>query len=335
VEGSVPEDNVPEPQPGDPVPDEQRNTLLEARMTQLGIDFKPPVYAAISAIRKDEASQVRESVNRGRAEMVDRMATQMQAGAVLPPIIVNEADMVLDEGNTRLAAHMKIGRHAIAVYLIKARSLAARRQLAAWCNATHGQPLTPTETVRLAEEWINQGIPQEKIAEMLDVRVDYVRRVSRELEFQERAARLNVQAPTLTRATQRSIAQAAKNDPVFVELTRLAEAAGLTQSDVDKIGRDLASARSDQAAVKVLEAERERRGEQIDQRQRGIQKPIPNYSTQLAMHLSWVLKRSVTDLVEYNPDRRRRAIEEVRQAYVLLGNLLRAYDEDPMNAEAA
>lgn len=94
-----------------------RNTQVEALLDDWNLRWEIEIVE-IASIRDIDDQQVRNATDRAIPESVETYALQMDGGSPFPPIVLRSPDTKID-GNTRLAASIKLGMTHIWAYVVR------------------------------------------------------------------------------------------------------------------------------------------------------------------------------------------------------------------------
>lgn len=287
---------------------------VEDRLRARRIDFTFEPNLRLDGVVAAEGHQVRLIEHRAPAEMVNRYAEQMKAGAVFPAIVVNDRGELID-GNTRRLASIKAGRDVIAAYICAGLSALEARSLSVELNQCHGLSMTEEEVHAFVTGAVHEGqtLDTKSYARMTGVRASTLSRWMAQANFHMRARRAGI-AEALIDALSQS-AQATLNGvrltPVLVQLTSLAVSAGVSATDLRHLVVSVNAASSEADALDVVAAERDARRDDI----RAIASGFATHrSTGLrsAMHIVALLNLDVDDLLDVRPEKQEETVVRLR-----------------------
>lgn len=294
-------------------PHSASSSQVEDRLRARHIDFKLEPNLGIDTIVDAEGQQVRSIEHRAPGPMVTRFAEQMKAGATFPAIVINENGELID-GNTRRLAAVKAGRSTIAAYICHGLTPLQARSLSVELNQCHGLSMTDEEIYAFVRGAVQEGqsLDTKAYARMTGVRPAKLERWKAQATFQLRARRCGI--PDAHVAGLPGSAQAALNGirltPVLIAATSLATAGRMTSGDIRKLVVAINAATSEAAALAVVAAERDSRGQDIRSIASGFS-PTNRPSRRSAMHVAALLKITVDDLLDVAPDRRTATVENL------------------------
>lgn len=256
--------------------------------------------------------QIRDGAHNAPRFQVTQYAEAMKRGDVFPPIIVTK-DGYIDDGNTRVHAARQARRATLPTFILdepldgSTEQVRQRlRALGAGLNIRNGRGIDRNEIVtavlHLAE---NPAYTAVRIGALLSVTEATVNGILAERRAEERAKRLGVPnngslSVTLLRRLGR--ASARLNDTPFRALFNLAQDAGLKEDELSTLIKHVQVAGSDHEAIRIVEADRAARREQIAL-YKASGKSRPLVPAQLRQHLGFVngFENHVGALMETNP----------------------------------
>jgi hypothetical protein len=312
-------------------------TSLEHFLSDMGVPFARENAAALDGLVRIDESQVRSVRNRAPKEQVTIYAVQYANGAEFPPIVICEIKMpngrvqrILVDGNTRVGAAGRLHWNTLPAYVIQCTSADQMFLIATKLNGENGNPFEKEEALANAGRLLLQGHSPKQVAMLTGYEANYVRKLQREIEFEERRQQMSLDVATdISRHQRAAITKAARLDPVFVELARLVSDSGLRTQDIDKLGDAIGDANSQEQQLRLIAEKRlePEIAERIRRRREGIPSGKPSLPTQASMHIGWLYKQTASQLVDYDPSHRQRNIMQIRQAIMVLQQLLEAYGE--------
>lgn len=222
---------------------------------QLKWEFVPEL-SLVDQLQVIDEAQVRDLDHVAPSERVHEFALQMKGGAVFPPLVLMEPNILID-GNTRASAGREIGRTHLPAYRVQVPDIDFGKMLAAALNQMGGARLTSSEANSVAVRMMNLRFSDDQIARELGYAAESVRRWRREAEFGERAVRLELNGPAaeLTKS-QRQIAAKVAHDEPFVELVKLIADTKPDPKDLKELAEVVEKAPSDEQAVEAIKAAR-------------------------------------------------------------------------------
>jgi hypothetical protein len=258
--------------------------------------------------------QVRAEKHVAPPAEVRKYAEAMRRGEKFPPIVMTKDGYTVD-GATRIGAALKNKFPGLPALVLDESFEGASEQsvqrfvgLGAAFNLRNGKGIDRAE-IRKAIERLgaNRAYDATRIAALLGVTEAVVRAIMQERRARERAARLNIVIDGNINASQlKAVGRAEKsiNDGPFAELLSLIQDAGLSTKEIADLVKKIKAAKSDDAAIQILEDDREARHEQIAMKKATGGKTITPNSSKLRQHLGFVLKfmnGHAHEAVERNP----------------------------------
>lgn len=273
-------------------------------------------YTEVSQYNLDNLSidrrvQVREVKHYAPSENVNQFAIQM-GESVFPPIVVTSDGWIVD-GNTRVAARLKRKeKFSPAIVLDVEYNSSSPKQknmlfgLAATLNAQGGERLTSKETREVAEKLINLGWKTDQIGRAIGLKASGVTAVKQELAAAEKLERVGIKVNgSAGSAPLRALGSGPAidlNDVPFKELAELSMDAGFNVAEIKAAAKAAKDARSDEAAIEFIRAQRVENGDRIAEKKL-TGKGKPPMARQLRQHLGFVTKFAgrEQELVETDP----------------------------------
>jgi predicted transcriptional regulator len=278
---------------------------------QLG--FKPKFDHDYPTPDYNKRVQVRAEKHVAPAAEVAKYAAAMLRNEKFPPIVVTR-DGYLDDGATRAAAAKKNKFPTIPGLILDESFEGASQQvrerlfaLGAAFNARNGKGIDRGEIRNVVEQLARNPLyDATRIAALLGVTEGMVRGFITERKGRDRAVQLGIEVGKLTAGQLKTIGRAEKTilDGPLTRLFELIIDAGLAGKDITALLRAMKECRSEAAAIKLLDDEREARREQIAMRRATGGRPIIAVAAQLRQHLGFVLKYcngQAAEAVERNP----------------------------------
>lgn len=291
-----------------------RSPQIEQMLKDRGIDSEFEANLAIADIREVDGFQVRRVENRAPKDQVNKYATAMKHGATFPAIVVNDSLEKID-GNTRLQARIKNGDDTIAAYILYGVTALEARSLSVELNQSNGLAMTDDEIRKFIADSIDEGQHPEvrTLARMTGVRETKITRWIAETQFLTRATEAGIAERHLKRlpASTRSTLQSTKLAAVFEAATVLAAEAKLPTAEVKRLVAQLNGASSEQAALAIVEAEREARADEIRAMAAGFS-PRDRRSKGSAQHIGGLVRFEVDDLLDVAPDKQYETFQRVK-----------------------
>lgn len=282
-----------------------RSPQTEAMLKGRSLDFEFEPNFAVADIRDAEGIQVRLDKNRAPKDQVAKYATAMKHGATFPAIVVNENNELID-GNTRVQARRKNGDDTIAVYVLFGVTALDARSLSVEMNQSNGLAMTDDEIRAFIEGAVKDGQHPEvrSLARMTGVRETKITRWIAEMLFEGRSTRAGISERHIAvlPASTRAALQATRLEAVFEALTVLCAEAKLPTALVKKMVGQVNGAPSEQAALKIISAERMLRADEIRAVASGFS-PRDRASKGSAQHLGGLQRFEVDDLLDVSPEK--------------------------------
>ena len=266
------------------------------QITSLGFtwefDYQYPVTDAYTTQRV----QIRDEGHTGQKSEVGKYAEAMKRGAQFPPGVVTKDGRYVDF-NTRARAAHKNGWLHYPVFIINIDFGKATendqnraRLLGASFNTKGPKPLTREEQARLIKPFAgNKDWKAEKLAEHLGVTPATVNSVFAQVRAEQEASRLGVPfngtvSPTVRTALGGKLDKL--TDPLFRELTRLTQDAGLGKPEVNELCKKMQETPgSEEDKLAVISSWRTERGPQISH-YKASGKPVPPKSVELRRRMA-------------------------------------------------
>lgn len=227
----------------------------EAKLRDWLIPYTYVAEFPVADVENVPWTQVRQAAGHLNKDTVSEYRTQMAQGAVFPPIVIMQPNVLVD-GNTRLAAAKGLRRKTIPAFVVQFNSVDLAKTFAAAMNMMGGVRLTPDEAYEAALTMMRRGMADEAVAREIGRSVEATRQMRRRKEFAERSAAL----PELTnlagkvRQSQQVKLAQITHDPVFVEAVKIAAETNASEKDISNIVKAATTARSDREAVEAVHA---------------------------------------------------------------------------------
>jgi hypothetical protein len=293
-----------------------RDARVEAKFAEWNLKYRFEPALPIESIRVAEWAQVREADHLAPEDQVEEYRQQIAGGAVFPPVVLMAPDVLID-GNTRLRAHQKLRHKTIAAYVVDLASVQMAKSLAGTLNQMGGKRLTAEEAAEAAKTMMDMNFTDENIAREIGRSVEQVRYIRNQIEFGERARRLNLErhVPNINKDVRARL-NTVKHDPPFSAFVDFVADVNPPRKVVSDVLKQVNEAKSDPDAIQIIETARQ------DNRPAG---PPPRRLTlsptirQMSMHLPGLLSLSSDPVALLDPREDKRD-ERVRQ-WRELGNL--------------
>jgi len=301
----------------------------EAKLRDWKIPYTYNAEYPVAEIKSVDWTQVRETAHIADKDIVGEFRTQMFQGAVFPPIVIMEPDVLVD-GNTRLSAVKSLRRKTFPAFVAQFNSVDLAKTFAAAMNQQGGIRLTPAEAYEAALTMMRRGMADEAVAREIGRSVEAVRQMRRRKEFNERAAQL----PEITdlaeqvRQTQQVKLAQISHNPAFVEAVKMVAETRPSEKIVSDIVKAVAATRTDSEAV---EAVRAIRAELAPAGPPPVRIIVSSEVRQTAAHLGGLLKyaEDPTIILDVStPERRATAVERWQQLRALAAKVLDLYGDE-------
>jgi len=227
--------------------------MIEALIRQWNLEYDYNPEFPLEELRVVDWTQVRDDAAIHDKETLAEFRTQMAQGAVYPPIVLMDPN-VLVEGNHRVAAARGLRRKTFAAFIVKFNSVDLAKSFGASTAQLSGRRLTSTEAFNAATTMMNRGMADDAIARSIGRSVTSVREMRRRNEFAERSARI----PEITKLAE-GISEKARiklaqipHDAPFVEAVRVAAETRAPAKTVSEIVQVATAARTDADAVTAI-----------------------------------------------------------------------------------
>ena len=236
--------------------------LVEAKLQDWNLSYEYVAEFPLEKIRIVDWTQVRSATEHAGAdkESLAEFRIQMTKGAVYPPVIVMEPDVLLD-GNHRVTAAKSLRRKVFPAFVVKFNSVDLAKSFAAAVNQMGGRRLTAQEAYQAATTMMARGMADEAIAREIGRSAPSVRDMRRQNEFAQRSAaipelaRLMQQKPIPAKAQQKLAT--ISHDPAFAEAVKVVAETRAPMQTVREIVDAAAEARTDTDAIIAVRAKRD------------------------------------------------------------------------------
>lgn len=305
-----------------------RGIHFEAKLREWAIPYSYVEDFDLSAIQVVETAQVRDSEHRYDAETAAEYREQMGAGAVFPPIIVMEPNLLVD-GNTRKAAAEALRRRTFPAFLAKFPTVDMAKAYAAAVNQEGGRRLTKDEARRATMTLLTAGYTDEAVSREIGYNATQVKKWRLEKEFAEREKRTFVsEAGAVLSDRERQEIAKVKNEPLFAEVVKLAADIKPKQGLLNEAVRRVAEAPSEAEGLRVLEEVKQEWKPSGPPPHRPV--PIPAELKKARMMLPQLaaLAGSASLLYETDQERRQKATQQWQDVRGLAVEMLGMYGVD-------
>jgi hypothetical protein len=252
---------------------------IEQWLTSEGVKWEYLPVAPIPDIDIESSKRNQARVNTPILEdLVERYTLAYIDGAEFPALIAYRADsgrLVLLDGNQRLAAAIDAERQAVDCYLCSELDDLRRTALCWTANALNGDAGTPLDRLLQAKAFHLRypGLPKNEVARRFRIKAE---KFDRELRGDEVSARLHqfgLDPEAMSASNKDRLHAYMQNDVQFREAAKLIQEANLKGGLAAEFWADIRRARTEQDALGVIEAWRERKDIQDLLRQKRFNRP--------------------------------------------------------------
>ena len=232
---------------------------IEAKLRDWNLSYEYDPEFSLDSIRVVDWTQVRTAANIADKETLAEFRTQMTQGAVYPPIVVMEPDVLVD-GNHRVSAAKGLRRKTFPAFVVQFNSVDLAKSFAAAVNQMGGRRLTTQEAYQAAVTMMGRGMADEAIAREIGRSPSSVRDMRRQNDFTQRSsaipelAKLMQQTPIPAKA-QMKLATIS-HDPAFAEAVKVVAETRAPAQTVSEIVEAATRARTDADAITAVRAKR-------------------------------------------------------------------------------
>ena len=228
---------------------------IEAKLRDWNVTYKYVADFPLDEVRNVDWTQVRDATHHGGAdkETLAEFGTQMMQGAIYPPIVIMEPDVLVD-GNHRVGAARSLRRKTFPAFIVNFNSVDLAKSFNAAMNQLNGRRLTPQEAFNAAVTMMERGMADEAVAREIGRSVEMVRQMRRQKEYTERTAALpeiTKVAQTIPQKSQIKLAQIA-HDPAFAEAVKIVAETRAPAKTVGEIVKAATAARTDTDAIEAV-----------------------------------------------------------------------------------
>lgn len=234
--------------------DVTRDTRAEALFTEWGLEFELDSKFPLMRLKIEDATQIRHQAHRAPSTMVEQYVTHMRHGAAFPPIVIG-TNMMLVDGNTRLAAAKSLNLKTLPAYKVKFPHLGIAKMIGAALNQMGGDRLADDEIITAAEAMMGEGYDDKAIARTLGRSISHVQNVRKDRVFREAATRTGVNEFVLPKTAQRVLANISHDEPFKAAVEAIAEHKP-PQKDIIALVNRVEETRSDADALAVIHTTR-------------------------------------------------------------------------------
>jgi ParB-like chromosome segregation protein Spo0J len=303
---------------------------IEAKLRDWLLTYEYVAEFALDEIRVERWTQVRTAEHVADKDTLAEFRTQMTQGAVYPPIVVMEPNVLVD-GNHRVAAAKGLRRKTFPAFVVKFNSVDLAKSFSAAMNQLNGRRLTTQEAYQAAITMMGRGMADEAIAREIGRSPSSVRDMRRQNDFEQRSqaipeiARLMQEKPIPAKA-QMKLAQIT-HDPAFAEAVKVVAETRAPAQTVTEIVEAATKARSDADAIVAVRAKRAELAPSGPPPHRVI---TPQSVKYCRMTLGGLLKfrANATALLDTQSDETRaKAVEQWKQVRDLAAEMLGLYGD--------
>jgi ParB-like chromosome segregation protein Spo0J len=296
------------------------------RAWNLTYDYNPEF--PLDDIRVVDWTQVRTAEHIADKDTLAEFRMQMVQGAVYPPIVVMEPDVLVD-GNHRVSAAKGLKQKTFPAFVVKFNSVDLAKSFAAAVNQMGGRRLTAPEAYQAAVTMMARGMADEAIAREIGRSASGVRDMRRQNEFAQRSAAIPeiaklMEERPLPAKTQQKLA-AISHDPAFAEAVKVVAETRAPAQTVNELVQAAASARNDTDAIIAI---RKKRAELAPAGPPPHRVVVPQAVRNCRMWLGGILKfrENATILLDTETDERRtKAAEQWTQVRDLATEMIGLY----------
>lgn len=301
---------------------------IEAKLRDWNLDYEYVAEFELDKVRVADWAQVRAAASIADKDTLAEFRTQMTQGAVYPPIVLMEPDVLVD-GNHRVAAAKGLRRKSFPAFIVKFNSVDLAKSFSAAMNQLNGRRLTSQEAYQAATTMMARGMADEAIAREIGRSPTSVRDMRRKNEFAQRSAaipelaKLMQQTPIPEKA-QMKLATIS-HDPAFAEATKVIAETRPPAQTVTEIVEAATKARTDADAITAIRAKRAELAPAGPPPQRVI---LPQSVRYCRMTLGGLLKfrTNTTALLDTQSEETRvKALDQWRQIRELAAEMIDLY----------
>ena len=226
--------------------------MIEAKLIEWNIAYEYVADYPVAAAKVVDGTQIRSAEHRVSEQQADEYAAQMKNGAIFPPIVLTDSDILLD-GNTRLQASKKNKRNDIPAFKCKFPNMLLARAFAGALNQQGGRRLTKEEANRAATDLMRFHYNDEAISRELGYSRTQISNWRKEEECTERAKRTMVTGSLdrVKKADQWKLAQIPLDAP-FAAAVELVADVKPGAKDLSTLVKDVRAANSEADQLQVI-----------------------------------------------------------------------------------
>lgn len=300
--------------------------LFEAKLQEWNIPYSYDPAYPIAGLKNVAAVQARGDMNIGNAERVEEYRQHMQAGAVFPPLVVMDPDMLVD-GNTRLIAARKLKMTTFPVFVARFSTTGLARTFGAAMNQKNGARLSSDEAREAAQILLAARHESEAVAREVGYSPTQVGKWKAEMLFEEKANATGLPnaSAVVKKPQQHQLAQV-KSHPVFEECVRTVIDLRLPPKETTQLVKVAKEATSDADALQAL---RKMRAELTPSGPIPHRSHVPAALQRFRLVAPQMLKFAEVpmDFLETDPERRETSIVMWRQIRDLADRVVVSYGE--------
>jgi hypothetical protein len=300
---------------------------IEAKLAEWHLEYQYGPKFPLQDIRVAPWAQVREEQHIADKDSLNEFVVQMKEGAVYPPIVLMDPN-VLTDGNHRVNAAKTLRRRTLPAFVVKFPTVDMAKAFAAAMNQLNGRRLDNEEAFQIALTMFAMGLDDQAIAREVGRSQEAVRQMRRRKEFATRSTRLGLDETSAGIPEKQRIKLAQiDHDPVFAKAVEIAGSAKLPAKQINEIVKAADAATSDGEAIEALE---NLRGELAVAGPPPVRITIPQAVRQARLGLGSLLKYEqnpieVLDLVD--DQHRVESIDRWRRLREMANQVLIAYGE--------
>ena len=301
---------------------------IEAKLRDWNLTYEYTAEFPLESVRVVDWTQVRTAEHVADKDTLAEFRMQMTQGAVYPPIVIMEPDVLVD-GNHRVTAAKALRRKTFPAFVVKFNSVDLAKSFAAAVNQMGGRRLTTQEAYQAAITMMARGMADEAIAREIGRSPSSVRDMRKQNEFTQRStaipeiAKLMQQAP-IPAKSQMKLA-AIPHDPVFAEAVKVVAETRAPAATVNEIVEAATSARTDTDGIIAIRRKRAELAPAGPPPHRVI---VPQAVKNCRMWLGGILKfrENATILLDTQSDETRtKAVEQWKQVRALADEVIGLY----------
>lgn len=299
---------------------------IEAKLRDWNLTYDYNDEFPLDQVRVVDWTQVREAAHIADKDTLAEFRMQMTQGAVYPPIVIMEPDVLVD-GNHRVAAAKSLHRKTFPAFVVHFNSVDLAKSFSAAMNQLNGRRLTSTEAFQAATTMMARGMADEAIAREIGRSPSSVRDMRRQNEFTQRSAaipEITKLAASVPARAQMKLAQIS-HDPAFAEAVKVVAETRAPAKTVSEIVEAATSARTDTDAIAAVRA---KRAELSPAGPPPNRVTIPAEVRQAAMYIGGLVKLAPNPLALLDvstPERRTESVARWEQVRDLAGKVIDLY----------